>query len=69
MLDLNTVRRPRRCTPGAVELLLAALAWANPNLYAQSAEGVRAQIEKALPAAEAQLGKSARILWHSPRWS
>lgn len=56
---VRTVRRERGCAHSAVGLLLAAVAWTSPNLHAPSAEAVRAQIAKALPAAEAQLGKSA----------
>jgi murein L,D-transpeptidase YcbB/YkuD len=57
-VELSAVRRGRGRARSAVGLLLA-VAWCSPSLHAQSAEGVRAQIEKSLPAAEAQLGKSA----------
>ncbi len=58
-VEVSAVLRGRGCARSALGLLLAAAAWASPNLHAQSVEGARAPIEKALPAAEAQLSKSA----------
>ncbi len=58
-VEVSVVPRERGCARSAVGLLLAALAWTSPSLHAQSAGDLPVQIQKALPAAEAQLGPSA----------
>jgi murein L,D-transpeptidase YcbB/YkuD len=58
-VQMSAVRPERGCARSAVGLLLAALAWTAPSLHAQGSGDLPAQIQKALPAAEAHLGASA----------